>query len=95
MVKADDLIKQQQERESRKFITFEKIYKMVEKKINIASSGDFYYTWYEIPEFLVGLPLYSLVECKIYIEKKLKENNFETEYYNPNILLIKWFPKKN
>ena len=31
MVKASELIKQQKEREDRKFITFEKIYKIVEK----------------------------------------------------------------
>jgi hypothetical protein len=90
MVKADELIKQQKEREDRKFITFEKIYKIVEKKICYASSGDFYHTWYEMPEFLVGLPMYSRKECRKYITDKLLLNGFTTEFYEPNILLIKW-----
>lgn len=94
MVKADDLIKEQKEREERKKITFDKIYKLVEKKILVASAGDYYYTWYQIPEFLVGLPIYSLDECSKYIRDKLKKNGFESDYYEPNILLIKWFPKK-
>ena len=92
MVKAGELIKQQKEREDRKFITFDKIYKIVEKKICYASSGDFYHTWYEMPEFLVGLPMYSHKECRKYIRDKLSTNGFITEFYEPNILLIKWTP---
>jgi len=93
MVKANELIKQQKEREERKKITFEKIYKVVEKKIILASTGDYYYTWYQIPEFLVGLPMYSIDECHQYIQVKLKANGFDIEFFSPNILLIKWFDK--
>jgi hypothetical protein len=94
MVKATELIKQQKEREDRKKLTFDKIYLVIEKKIVLASSGDYYYTWYQIPEFLVGLPMYSVDECQKYIQEKLKVNGFETEFFLPNILLIKWFEKK-
>lgn len=92
MVKADDLIKQQKEREERKNITFEKIYNQVEKKIYSASSGNSYYTWYRIPEFLVGLPMYSLNDCNQYLQNKLNKSGFTIEFFEPNILLIKWFP---
>jgi len=91
MVKATDLVKQQKKREERKKITFEKIYSVIEKKIIMASAGDFYYTWYQIPEFLVGLPMYSVDECQNYIQDKLKLNGFVVEFFLPNILLIKWF----
>lgn len=93
MVKAYELIKQQKEREKRKKITFDKIYLVIEKKIILASTGDYYYTWYQIPEFLVGLPMYSVDECQKYIQEKLKMNGFNTEFFLPNILLIKWFDK--
>jgi len=93
MVKANELIKTQQERDNRKYITYEKIYNIVEKKINYASSGDNYYIWYQIPEFLIGLPLYSLKDCNVYIQSKLQKNGFDIDFYEPNILLIKWFPK--
>ncbi len=95
MVKADDLIKQQKEREERKKATFDKIYVHIEKKIVTASAGDYYYTWYQIPEFLVGLPMYSVDECQQYIQKKLKSNGFDTDFFPPNIIHIKWFPKKS
>ena len=93
MVKAHELVKQQKEREERKNKTFDKIYLVIEKKITLASAGDYYQTWYLIPEFLVGLPLYSVEDCRKYIQKKLKNNGFETEFFLPNILLIKWFVK--
>ena len=95
MVKADKLIKEQKERDDRKKITIDKIFIKKEKKIVLASASNYYYTWYSIPEFIVGLPIYSLIECKEYISKKLKENGFEIEFFEPNILLIKWFPKEN
>ena len=94
MVKADKLIKEQKEREDKKEETFEKILTKIEKKIILASAVNYYYTWYTIPEFIIGLPLYSIIECKNYIEKKLKKNGFESEFFEPNYLFIKWFPKE-
>ena len=37
--------------------------------------------------------MYSFKDCKEHIEIKIKNNGFETEFFEPNILLIKWFPK--
>lgn len=93
MVTAEELIKKQKERDYRKNITFNKIYEFIESKIVTSSAANNYHTWYQIPEFMVGLPLYSLIDCKDYIIKRLKENKFEIEFYEPNIILIKWFPK--
>jgi hypothetical protein len=91
MIKASELIKVQQERENRKYITYDKIYNIIEKKINLASIGDNYYIWYSIPEFFVGLPRYSVNDCSLYLQTKLKKNGFKIILYNPNILLINWF----
>jgi hypothetical protein len=90
MIKAKDLLKEQKARESRKIVTFEKIYIILEKKILYASQGDIYHIWYEIPNFILGLPLYSVKDCKDYLEKKLKDNGFNTTFLEPNILIIKW-----
>jgi len=92
MVKAEDLIREQKERENRKVITFDKVYELVEKKINLASKANYYNTWYQIPELILGLPLYSLKECEEYISKKLKKNGFKTTFYKPNLLFISWEP---
>ena len=92
MVKANDLINEQQKREKIKIETFKKVFENIEKKIVLASAGNFYYVWYEIPEFILGLPTYNLKDCQSYVKKKLEENQFEVLEYEPNILLIKWFP---
>jgi hypothetical protein len=93
MVKADKLIKDQKKRDNIKKETFNKILTKVEKKIILASAANYYFTWYTIPEFIIGLPLYSLTECKEFIIKKINKDGFTTEFFNPNILLVKWFPK--
>ena len=93
MVNANDLIKQQKEREEIKIVTFEKVYKTIEKKIILASASNFYYVWHEVPEFILGLPTYNLKDCIRFVKQKLNENKFECDWYTPNILLIKWFPK--
>jgi hypothetical protein len=90
MVKAAEIIKQQKLRENKKLITFNKIYCQIEKKIYLASSTNICYVWYQIPEFLVGLPTYKISDCKEYIQKQLKNDGFTTMFYEPNILLIKW-----
>ena len=94
MVKASDLIKEQNERNDKKKSTFKKIYKKIEQKIYVANSINDYYILYEVPEFILGIPLYSINEAITYIKHKLKKNGFKVEYYLPNKLLIEWFPKK-
>ena len=90
MVKADEIIKQQKIRENRKNITFDKIYAHIERKIYLASSTNNYFTCYQIPEFLVGLPIYNFTECKEYIKKKLINDGFNITFYEPNVILVNW-----
>ena len=90
MVKADEIIKQQKIRENRKNLTFNKIYNRIEKKIYLASSTNNYFIWYQIPEFLVGLPIYNFNDCKEYIQKKLINDGFNITFYEPNIILVNW-----
>ena len=79
MVKADKLIKEQKERDERKKITFDKVFLKIEKKIILASAANYYFCWYSIPEFIVGLPMYSLKECKEYIENKVDKSQVAVE----------------
>jgi hypothetical protein len=90
MVKAKELVENQKKKEEMKNITFDKIYTFVEKKIKSASDANFYYTWYIVPQFIVGLPTYKIAYCRKYIQDKLIKDGFKTEFYQPNILLITW-----
>ena len=92
MIKACDLIKKQKEIDNKKYVTFGKIYEIIERKIVIASSGNNYSIIFEIPTFLVGVSIYSVDECKTYLCHQLKKNGFKIEFFEPNILIINWFP---
>ena len=94
MVKANDLVKRQENKENKKYITFTKIYNNIEKKIIKASERNLYYTYYQIPQILIGFPTYSIKECYSYIDNKLKNDGFNTEEYMDNTIIIYWFPSK-
>jgi hypothetical protein len=94
MIKADDLRKDQNKRNNNKKKIFKKIYNTIEKKISVANSINDYYIIYDIPEFILGLPRYSLEHASKYLITKLGENGFKVDYYLPNKLLIEWLPKK-
>ena len=38
--------------------------------------------------------MYSLKECKEFIEIRLKKDGFKTEFFEPNIVLVNWFPEE-
>lgn len=92
MVKATDLIKQQKDRDEKKKITYKKILEKVEKKIVLASNSNFYECKYDIPEFILGLPIYSVKNCKKFIKEKLRNDGFKVNNIMDNILLISWYP---
>ncbi len=90
MVKAEDLINEQKEREKIKEKIYKKIYKKVETKIVQSSSMNLYECWYQLPEFIFNIPLYNLDGCKHYLKHKLKNDGFTVYFTNENIIVISW-----
>jgi hypothetical protein len=90
MVKAEDLIKEQEEKYELRKICYKKVYKRIETKILQVNNVNESQCWYEIPEFILGIPLYSFENCKDYIIKKLTKNGFKSEMLNNNIIFIDW-----
>ena len=48
------------------------------------------YCFYQVPEFVIGTPLYDIFELRNYIMNSLKTNGFEILYIEPNWLFIYW-----
>ena len=48
------------------------------------------YCFYQIPEFVIGTPLYDIGELRNYVMNSLKTNGFEILYVEPNWLFIYW-----
>jgi hypothetical protein len=92
MVKAIDLVKQQLDKDKNKDKIFKKIYKRIETKIIQASARNLYECWYEIPEFILNLPLYNMEDCKQYLIKKLINDGFIINNISINSITISWKP---
>jgi hypothetical protein len=90
MVKAEDLIKEQDEKNQTRKKIYKKVYKRIETKIVQVNKVNESQYWYEIPEFILGIPLYSFDECKKYIIQKLKKNGFKIEMIKNNVILVDW-----
>ncbi|ADO67201.1 hypothetical protein crov168 [Cafeteria roenbergensis virus] len=88
-VNAKDLVKQQKKKDKEKNIIYKKVYERIDKKILMASNKNYYQCLYELPEFMLGLPLYNIDECIKYIDNILVNNGFKTNWTN-NKVLISW-----
>lgn len=67
-------------------------YKHIQKCVDTMRTT--YFCFFEIPEFVLGYPLYNLNLCITYIQDTLVKNGFKVKYLFPRILVISWFPNK-
>ena len=89
MVKAIDLLNDQNIRNKNREKVYKQIYKKIEKKILFASSMNLYECWYELPEVIFNIPLYNMESCKNYVKNRLKEDGFKV-YFVENKIVISW-----
>jgi len=91
-INLDELYTRINELEDNKDKIYKTILSRVHKKIKLTSrqrNGDTF-TFFVIPEFLVGVPIYDTAACTAYIINKLKNNGFVINYTHPNLLFISW-----
>jgi hypothetical protein len=48
------------------------------------------YCFYQIPEFIIGVPIFNIQEMRTYIINSLQNNGFQIMYIEPNWLFISW-----
>jgi hypothetical protein len=73
---------------------YQKILERCHQKIKNAASNEQYFVIYDVPHYIVGLPLYNLNNCIEYLISQLKENGFTIEHKLPKFLIISWYPSK-
>ena len=74
---------------------FDDILVQIHNRIKYHSKNKWFYCTYSLPEFLIGKPLYKIVELRKYIIDSLKRDKFDVIYVHPNFLFISWEKKKN
>lgn len=70
--------------------TFKVVLNKCIRQIEKASSFDKLFCLFQVPDFLIGYPLYPLEMCIEYLQKQLITCGFVVKYYFPNILYISW-----
>ena len=59
-------------------------------KIRNASKKELPRTLFDVPEFVIGLPVYNLNDCILHIMTSLNQNGFVVKYFFPKLLYISW-----
>jgi hypothetical protein len=89
----DDLYERKQRRDLKQISIFNKILGRIHKKINHTAAKkklDETHTWFIVPEYIVGEPIYDKGECIGYLVAELEKNGFHIKYTHPNTLFISW-----
>jgi hypothetical protein len=73
-----------------KLATYEKIYEQCQKRILKYATNDKYRCFFEVPEFILGLPVFNINSVTLYVIEKLTNSGFMVKYYFPKHLYISW-----
>ena len=90
----DDLYENKNNKQLRRLEQFDEILKKVHTRIKSSAASEKMHCFYQIPEFIIGVPLYNVNELKQYIMNSLKKNGFNLLYIDPNWLFISWEERK-
>ena len=74
---------------------FDDILVQIHNKIKLNSKNKTFYCTHQIPEFLIGKPLYKIEDLRKYLIDSLKRDKFDVLYIHPNLLFISWDRLKN
>lgn len=81
-------------KQRRRTAVYDEVLKKCHFRIQRAATNEQYECAYEVPRYVVGLPLYSMDECIDHIKEQLSQNGFTVTYMFPVTLQITWFPPK-
>jgi hypothetical protein len=92
-INIDDLYERRQKRDLKQLSIFNKILNRIHKRIQHTArskNNNETYIWFNVPEYLIGEPIYDKGECIGYIVSELNKNGFHVKYVHPNALFISW-----
>ena len=91
----NDLYKTSDKKNEIRFRIFDNILKKIHIRIKNSASNEKMFCFYQIPEFIIGVPLYDTNELKKYLINSLEKDRFKLLYVEPNWLFISWQVKSS
>jgi hypothetical protein len=91
-INIDELYEKKRQQDLNKLALFNKILNRVHVKIRTVSRQkvDEQFSWFLVPETILGVPKYDQGACIAYLMDKLKTSGFNVRYIHPNLLFISW-----
>ena len=92
-INIDELYERRQKRDLKQLSIFNKILNRIHKRIQHTARNkncNDTFIWFNVPEYLVGEPIYDKGECIGYIFSELEKNGFHVKYVHPNAFFISW-----
>ena len=86
----NDLYKTNDRKNEVRLRIFDNILKKIHIRIKNSANHEKMYCFYQIPEFIIGVPLYDTNELKNYLINSLEKDRFKLLYVEPNWLFISW-----
>lgn len=86
----NDLYKESDRKNEMRLRVFDNILKKIHTRIRNSASNEKMFCMYQIPDFIIGVPLYDTNELKKYLINSLEKDRFKLLYVEPNWLFISW-----
>jgi hypothetical protein len=88
----DELYEKKHQQDLFKLSLFNKILNRIHIRIKTISrqKKDEQFSWFLVPEIIIGVPKFDQAACIAYLIDKLKTNGFIVRYIHPNLLFISW-----
>jgi hypothetical protein len=90
MLSLSELAKIHKKKQRAKTKTYETILEKCHNQIRNMARRDQTFCYYSVPLYVMGLPLYDINSCIVYILLNLKKKGFFVQMTNPQIIYISW-----
>lgn len=87
---AQDVIKTMTRKNDLRRECFDKITDMCVKKIVRSAAMNMTQCFFEVPEFVLGFPLYDINECILHVVKGLQGAGYVIKYFFPRVIHVSW-----
>ena len=78
------------EKNIKRYEKFDNILQKIHNRIKYNAKNEKTYCFFQIPEFIIGVPLYNIEDLKEYLMTSLQKDGFKYMYIDPNWLFISW-----
>jgi hypothetical protein len=87
-----ELFQEKVRREETRLAVYDSILEKVHNRIKMVArhDGGYTFSFYVLPEVMIGQPLFNADQCRSFVVTSLVKNGFRVKYFHPNLLMISW-----